>query len=255
MLIAGTAYSDRTSSYTEKFQNSKDAEEAFSYLFYKVTELFDEMEFRICNSVVAAYPEKFVKKVKNAKNSDDIFNALNNPAFCNWLNIRPLKRIANIAEISEAQNIIRAYEECIYSKKVLDLKPFFKANFFKPGHFAKVETKVNKNAKAIIVSDVIGYCENLEGDLNLPEGTVNAADCTDGCLTIKLSIPVYCLYHAFTMANKLHLKFRQYHIQYLQVESYPKVFSTQLINSKELLSELFSSAAKCKFLCFVYAKM
>ena len=177
---------------------------------------------------------------------DDITKTLKNPAYCNWLDVRLLKRIANLAEISEAKKLIETYEECLYSKKVLDVTPYFKQIYFNPKHVTLVETKISKNVDNMVVLDVINYCRQLESDMNISPGSVTATDCARGCLTIKCIVPLRCLLHMRWMAKKIFFKFRQYHIHYLQIGGFPKVFAWNVHASKASLSMFTSTAPKCK---------
>ena len=56
-------------------------------------------------------------------------------------------------------------------------------------------------------------------------GSVTATECQPGCLQITCVIPIHCALHAYEMAKTNFLKFRQFHIQYIEIESFPKVFA------------------------------
>ena len=90
-------------------------------MFNKLATLFDKIEFekfkRICALRGTDCPQDFRKQMQGAETLDDILDILEKPNYCNWLNIRLLKRIVKITEIPEAQNLVDAYEKCLYSKK------------------------------------------------------------------------------------------------------------------------------------------
>ena len=233
--------------YTERFTHDTDAVGAFVYLFNKLAAMFDKIEFkklkRICTLRGGDCPQDFRKQMQAAETLDDILDTLEKPNYCNWLNIRLLKRIVRLTEIPEAQSLLDAYEKCLYSKKVSEVRPYFKSIYFDPIHFSKVEAKINKHAEMLVVSDVIKFCQMLESDLKFPEGSVIATDCDSGCFILTCIIPVQCASYAYKMARENLFKFRKFQIQYLEIESYQKLFSLGYYISKE---STLSSSTKGK---------
>ena len=220
-------------------------------MFNKLAALFDEVEFnklkQKCILRGADCPQDFRKQMQEAETLNDILDILEKPNYCNWLNICLLKRIVRLTEIPEAQSLLDAYEKCLYSKKVSEVRPYFKSKYFDPKHFSKVEAKVNKHAEVLIVSDVIRFCEMLESDLKFPEGSVIATDCDSGCFKFTCIIPVQCASHAYRMARENIYRFRQFHIQYLQIEPFQKLYAMSF--HKKLPSDsaaVLSSSTKCK---------
>ena len=240
--------------YTERFTHDSDAVGAFVYLFNKLAAIFDEVEFkkfrRICTLRGADCPQDFRKQMQAAETLDDILDTLEKPNYCNWLNIRLLKRIVKLIEIPEAQSLLDAYEKCLYSKKVSEVRPYFKSIYFDPKYFTVVKAKVNKHADDLFVSDVIQFCETLESDFSFPE--VIATDCDSGCFKIIFIIPVQCASHAYKMARENLYKFRKFHIQYIEIESYQKLFAMSYCISKEP-SDLPLLLPKGKTTCIMFS--
>ena len=170
-------------------------------------------------------PVEFKQQVMAAGKLDDLLNVLDNPMYCNWLNTRLLKRIFIIIDIPEAKSLIKAYEECVYSRKVSDVEMHFNSIYFKESHVSLVKAKINKWFENLKVADIIKYCQKLESDMGVCTGSITATECQPGCLQITCIIPMRCALHAYEMAKANFLKFRQSHIQYIEIESYPKVFA------------------------------
>ena len=219
---------------TEKFKDD-DVIGAYAYLFSKLAELFDKVDFkklkRNCTSRVAGYPEDFRKQMQAAELLDDILDILGKPSYCNWLNIRLLRRIVKLTEISEAQHLLDTYEKCLYSRKVSEVRPYFKSVYFDEDHFSKVEAKINRNAERIKVSDVIEFCRQLESDLKVPEGSFVTAGCNTGCFEITCVIPAQCAFYVNEMVKRSVIKFRRLHIQYFKIESFEKHFYCRYTDS------------------------
>lgn len=66
-------------------------------------------------------PREFKQKMRDAEKLDDILDALDNPLYCNWLNVQILKRISIHSHNQPAVELIQTYEDSIYPQKALDV--------------------------------------------------------------------------------------------------------------------------------------
>ena len=191
--------------------------------------LFGEVNFtqlkNACMQRGTLLPTKFKQQIKEAVELDDLLDVLDNPLYCNWLNVRLLKRIVKTIDIPEAKNLIQVYEKCVYSRKVSDVRIHFHSNYFNPSHVSSVNAKILRSLKHLTVADIIKYCQELETDMGVYTGSVTATECQPGCLLITCVIPVHCALLAYESAKANFLRFRQFHIQYIEIESFPKVFA------------------------------
>ena len=198
-------------------------------MFNKLRILFDEVNFtqlkNACIQRGTRLPSEFKQQIKAANKLDDLLDVLDNPMYCNWLNICLLKRIVTTIDIPEAKNLIQAYESCVYSRKVSDVEIHFHSDYFKPSHVSLVNAKIMRSFTNLTVADIIKYCERLESNMGVYAGSVTATECQPGCLQITCVIPLHCALHAYEMAKTNFLKLRQFHIQYIEIESFPKVFA------------------------------
>ena len=195
----------------------------------------------------ANYPQDFRKQMQGAETLDDILDILEKPNYCNWLNIRLLKRIVKSTDIPEAQSLVDAYEKCLHSKKVSEVRQYFRRIYFDPQYFSQIQAKINKHGEMLVVSDLIKLCEMLESDLKFPEGSVIAINCDSGCFKFVCIIPVQCASHAYRMARENLYKFRKFHIQYLEIEPFQKLYA--LSYHEKFLSDpaaVILSSVKCK---------
>ena len=198
-------------------------------MFNKLRILFDEVNFtqlkNACIQRGTRLPGEFKEKIKAADKLDDLLDVLDNPMYCNWLNVCLLKRIVKTIDIPEAKCLIQAYESCVYSRKVSDVEIHFHSDYFKPSHVSLVNAKIVRSFTNLTVADIIKYCEKLESNMGVYAGSVTATECQPGCLQITCVIPLHCALHAYETAKTNFLKFRQSHIQYIEIESFPKVFA------------------------------
>ena len=188
----------------------------------------------------------FKQQIKAANELDDLLDALDNPMYCNWLNTRLLKRIVKTIDFPAAEHLIQAYESCVYSRKVSDVLEHFDSKCFNPSHVSLVDAKINTKFESLTVDDIIKYCQKLERNIGVCAGSVTAVKCQPGCLQITCVIPVYCAFHAYEMVKTNFLKFRQFHIQYIEIESFPKVFALRFPIEENNLNILTSGILMLK---------
>ena len=219
---------ENTSAYTKKFEDD-DVTCAFACLFNKLGTLFGQVDFtqlkRACIQRGTLLPNEFKQKIREANELDALLDALDNPLYCNWLNTRLLKRIVKTIDIPEAEQLIQTYENCVYSRKVSDVKMHFDSRCFEKSLVTLVSAKINAKFESLTVADIIDYCQKLEFNMGVDNGTVTATQCQRGCLLITCVIPMHCALYAYKTAKTTFLNFRQFHIQYIEIESFPKVFA------------------------------
>ena len=227
---------------------------AFTYLFNKLGIIFAEVDFTEFKSVCmlrgAPLSNEYKQKIRAAQKLDDILDVLDNPLYCNWLNVRLLKRIAANIDNKSAEKLIEIYEDSVYSRQVSDVKKYFSICFNEKA-ISLIEVEINKDHKNLTVKQIIEYCGELEKIMDLYIGAASATGSKPGCLKITITIPIHCSLYAFKMAKKKFLQLRQIHIQYLEIESYPKVFAVNILDKEKFL--LSSKNFNCKLLCYVYA--
>ena len=200
------------------------------YLLTKLEELFSKVDFKklrnACIQRGSQLPTEFKQQVKKAVAVDDLLDVLDsNRLYCNWLNIRILKRIVKMIDIQEAKYLIQCYEKCVYSKKVSDVATYFRSEYFKESHVSLVNTKIVESTENLTVADIVKYCEKLECNMGLYAGSVTATGYQPGCLRITCVIPMQYTLHAYLTAKANFLQFRQFHIHYIEIELFPKIYA------------------------------
>ena len=194
-------------------------------MYHALRILFGEVNFtKLKNTCIQGgtlLPSEFIKA---ADKLEDPFDALDDPVYCNWLNTCLLKRIVKVINIPKAKHLIQAYEEYVYPRKLSDVRKPFHSNYFNPSHVSFVKAKIAL-CRSHTVYDIINYCRKLENGMGIYTGSVTATECQPSCSQITCVIPVHCALHAHKMAKTNFLKFRQSHIQYIEIEPFPKVFT------------------------------
>ena len=223
---------------------------AFTYLFRKLVILLSKVDFAEFKSVCmlrgAPLPREFKQQIRAAQEMDDIFDVLDNPLYCNWLNVRLLKRIAKNIENQQAIELIKIYEENVYSRKVSDVKQYFSI-CFDDKTVSQIEVKINKIHEDLTVKEIFKHCKELDKIMDIYTGAVSLTGSGAGCLKITIVIPLHCSLHAFKTVKRNPLKLRQFHIQYLEIESFPKLFALNYPDNDNTLVSSSSDIPICKF--------
>ena len=211
--------------YAEAFDDD-DVFDAFSRLFYDLGILFGEVDFtqlkKACIQRGTLLPSEFKEQIKAANELGELLDALDKPAYCNWLNIRPLKRIVKMINVPEAKLLIQAYEKSVYSRKVADVKMHIDMRCVNPSHVSSIKAKIMTSSENLTVADFIKYCQGLESIVGV---SVTTTEYQSGCLLVTFVIPLHCALYAYETAKANFLKFRMFHIQYIEIGSFPKVFA------------------------------
>ena len=179
---------------------------------------------------------------------EEMFDLLSDSQFCTWLEIRILKCMAKVADIPEATSMLNIFEECVHSRKCSEVRVHFKKIYINPDHLTLVVAKLNKNAENMIVADLIKYCYKQESILQLPPESITLVNSNTGCLEICVVIPCYCSMYAYEVVKSCFFKLRPLNIQYLQIGTFPKVYTTNMTKATETRSEI-SSFDDCKIMC------
>ena len=145
---------------------------AFALLFNKLSTLFSEVNFMRLKSACiqrgTLLPSEFKQEIRAAVELDDLIDVLDNPLYCNWLNIHLLKRIVKTLNIQEGKTLIQAYEKCVYSRKVSDVEMYLHPSYFKQSHVSLVNAKIVESFESLTVADIIKYCQMLDSNFGVP---------------------------------------------------------------------------------------
>ena len=234
----------------EEAFTEQDVEGAFLYLLNQLEKAWGKADFHSLQDVClrdTRLPATVKTEIEKAPTLRRVINILTPSRYCTWIDIRILKRMTKVTGLSEAKQLIEAFERAIYSRKYYEVAPYFteQQTCINPDHFALVTAKINKNGKNLLVNDLIRFCEKLELLTKTSNGSCTPAAIQEGCLEITCTIPMYCYLHAYTMAKCNYLLLRQYHFQYVKIGIFPKVFAINITDSVPL-ENYSSTTAKSK---------
>ena len=162
----------------EEMFKDEDVVAAFSKLLAKLTVIFSKENFTKFSSVCmlrsASLPQKYNQQIKAAQDFDAIFDVLANPLYCNWLNVRILRRIAVNLENRKAMKLIQIYEESIYSRKVSSVKHRFSSCFDKR-IVSSIKAVINERHEDFTIKQLLSDMETLGEVMDIYSGAVAVA--------------------------------------------------------------------------------
>ena len=219
----------------------------------RLKELWSDVEFsrlqNACKSDIRLSDE-LRNELQTSTNLEKIFDVLSQLQFCSWLEIRILKCIAKVANVSEATSMLSIFEECVHSRKCSKFETHIDKMYINPNHLTLVVAKLNKNAEDVIVHDLIQYCYKQESILQLPPESITPVGSSKGCLKVYMVIPCYYCLDAYEGAKNYCFKLRPLNVQYLQIGTFSKVYTTNLAGTKgaKLFLSDMSSQDNCKII-------
>ena len=223
------------------------------YLLAKLEALWSEVDVHILKEVCLKdfrLPKTLKDTLKDTTNLNDAFDLLSSSSpFFNWLEFTILKRMAKVAGVPEAVELVNTFEKCVHSKKCSEVKSYPDNQSFNPDYLTPISAKLNKNKKDLIVADLIKYCRKVESILHLPNNTNMLIDHRNGCLEMYFVMPTMYCYYAYEIAKNNFFRFRFINIQYIQIGNFSRCYTVNLTNKENAKCHLekITSISDCKF--------
>ncbi|XP_065912310.1 uncharacterized protein [Dysidea avara] len=182
----------------------------------------------------AKLPDEFVQKVTATTNLNDLFDAVTQSPFCNWMNIRLLEKMAAASLQCNAIKLIKKYKATISSLKLKDVLNQMQEVEITDDYYSKVKEKWNKELDELTVNDIISHWCRLEIIFDVDDATLLLNRIIEGsvvlCWLLPTELVCHARYSAFKMWNKLEdilyleigdhmIKDQQYDFKTAQIDS------------------------------------
>jgi len=177
--------------------------------------------------------------VQAAKNLDTLLDTLAATPYWSWIDFRLLQALVTASGSVAARSLLLGYKNYILPKKLIDVLPSAPSIQIKKEYFAKIVSKLNKEAHDITVADLLEFRSQLEGViLDINRGTCVLDHFKDGCIEIHWYIPINCADHAFWTASCKCHKFHELDLQYIQIGNHPPIFDPLALDIAKTESDL-----------------
>ena len=172
-------------------------------------------------------PDDLKAKIKDAKQLDDLLDALVNSKYWNFADLRLIDVLVFSSGIREAKTLVDKYKEAFFGTKLIDVLQIFTKN---PPNQCKeytyrVAIKISKEPDEMTVGDLADCCSKLEKViLDISEGSCVLDHIEEACVKIHLLMPICCSYHAYKSALNNRCKFFRFCLEYLRIGSYGVIY-------------------------------
>ena len=207
---------------------------AFVHLVASITEHLEKAKFttmrRACIVQIktptgAKLSPTAVENINATKNLDELLDILALSPYWSWIDVRLLEALVTASGSATAEAILFNYKKVIFSKKVHDILPSAPSKEVSDEYYAKIVSKLDKDADDITVADLLKFQSKLEKVImDIGEGTCVLEHIEDGCIKIHWFIPTHTAHHAFESASSRSHIFHEIQLIYLQIGTYPTIF-------------------------------
>ena len=187
------------------------------------------------------------KRIDKAKSSSELLYALKRSHCCNWLDIRLIEVLAYGSESSSAIELIKAYKNQLFPRKLLDvLSKKSQHAEAKKEYVAAVRAKTEMDPSKITVEDFINYRWTVEDViLDLGKGVLNIDHVREGCLEIYYSISTKYSFNAYKVAIHNRYNFHGINLIHIKIGDHPLIYDPWLSDSnKQFVNEITNSLQK-----------
>jgi len=149
--------------YREIF-NGKNVEHTFIYMLKVLETKWDNKEkFSSIKNACKRLSGELKCKVESTSNIRSLLNKLADTPDCNWMEVENLKLMALVAEVPQAESIIKIYEDCTYNRKCSEVMMHVQRIIEKYDEDVrkKVIDKLEKTPH-MTVNELIKYLHGLE---------------------------------------------------------------------------------------------
>ena len=170
------------------------------------------------------------KNIMAAKSVSDLLVALGRSHSCNWLDTRLIEVLAYGSESSTAVEIIKAYQQFLFSKKLSDVLSRKREHMeLKRDYVTAIRLKTKMDPTKITVGDFINYRWTIEDViLDLGKGVLNIEHVNEGCLEVNYVMPVYYSFNAYKMVLHNRHKFFTIDLIHVEIGEHPLIFDPWL---------------------------
>ena len=177
------------------------------------------------------------KSVRTSKDLNALLDILVDSPYWSWIDLRLLRALVVASGSRAALNLIEAYENQVFSKKLLEVISCIPDKEVSDDHYEKIKSKFGKNLEEITIKDLLELKSKLETVImDLKSGTCALARIIEGCIEIHWIIPIDYVDHAYNAASLKRHQYHALHLQYLQIGAYEKIYDPSILHSSHLVA-------------------
>ena len=182
-------------------------------------------------------------EIEKANSNSELLYTIRKSQCCNWLDTRLIELLAYISDSSSALELIKAYQNYLSPKKLLEVLPKKHEHVQqRRDYVVAVHAKTKMDPEKITVGEFIKYRWTIEDVvLDLGKGILNIDHVKEGCLEIDYLMPVYCAFNAYKMILHNCHKFYSIDLMHIQIGKHPLIYDPWLSDlEKDSVKQIFT---------------
>ena len=230
--------SNSPKSNSEFFKEPITITNAYSTLIAQLNNIFKESDLSTLKTALihqARTPggiklqKAFKDKIMAAKSSFDLLCLVDYFPSCNWLDTRLIGVLAHGSGSKSAINLIEAYKNYVFPKKIDDVLTSFLKQPKSKAYVAAVSMKLKMDPDKITVDDIVQYQWTVENViLDLGNQRLNIKHVRKGCLEVTYHLPFHCSFNAYKMSLHNCQKFYTIDLMQIEIGDHPLIYDPWL---------------------------
>lgn len=215
----------------EDFCKCKTPMKAFHKLSSRMVDFLSHADFnkirRVCiedaNSPGGIeLPLDFVDAISRTHNINELFDTLAKSHYWNWIDVRILEVMVDVADIPEAEETLDEYKKFVSPFKIKQVLPYLQFDLVSKDHTTIKEKFKSSDEEALTVGDILEHWFYLTYEIcDVTRRSMRLCSIKTGCLELIFAIPKESTLHAYKSAVKNIHKFDKIHS--LVVGNYPMI--------------------------------
>lgn len=170
------------------------------------------------------FPAEFVISIRCTNNINELFDVLADSHYWNFIDVRMMEAMVDVAEIPEAEQMLNDYKEFVSPFKIKQILPDLQLHVVSKNYNTVEEKFKSSNEDTLTVGDILEHQFYLSRQIfNINSCTMKLCSIQTGCLQLILEIPKESTLHAYKSALANRHKFDKVHS--LKIGNYPMIYS------------------------------
>ena len=170
-------------------------------------------------------PTALVDDISRTNNISELFDVLAKSHYWNWIDVRMMEIMVDVADIPEAEQMLNDYKEFVSPIRIKQILPYLQLHVVSTNYTTVKEKFKSSDEDTLTVGDILKHQFYLAFEiLNIKPLFMRVCSIQTGCLQLILEIPNESTSHAYNSALANCHKFDKIHS--LKIGNYSMIYSS-----------------------------
>ena len=171
------------------------------------------------------FPAAFVDEISRTNNINELFDVLAKSHYWNWIDVRMMEAMVDVADIPEAEQMLNDYKDFVSPLKIKQILPDLQLHVVSKNYTTIKEKFKSSDEDTLTVGDILEHQFYLAYQIfDIKLLPMKLCSIQTGCLQLILEIPNESALHAYKSALANRHKFDKIHS--LKIGNYPTIYSS-----------------------------